>query len=58
MASTSRHVFRLFNSEPYFTNAHGTIHRATAENLLILRGMSLKKLTLRDPGTGTPTRRS
>jgi oxalate decarboxylase len=47
MTSSSKHVFHLAKCEPFFESEHGSIQRVTADQLPILKGMSLKKLTLR-----------
>jgi oxalate decarboxylase len=54
MSSSSRHVFHLAESEPFFENNHGTIQRVTATELPILNGMSLKRLILEAKGIREP----
>ncbi|KAF2165573.1 hypothetical protein M409DRAFT_23869 [Zasmidium cellare ATCC 36951] len=54
MASSSRHVFHLKNSYPFFENDHGSIQRATAKELPILKGMSLKRLVLKPKAIREP----
>jgi oxalate decarboxylase len=46
MTSTSRHVFHLKESKPFFESKNGSIQRATSTELPILNGMSLKRLVL------------
>jgi len=46
MTTTSRHVYRLAESDAQFKSKDGSIQRATTKEFPILNGMSLKRLVL------------
>lgn len=54
MASSSRHVYHLAKAEPHVQNQLGTIQQATAAELPLLKGMSIKRLTLKGKGCREP----
>ena len=46
MASSSKHVFSLLNAKPYYDTELGSLRRVAAEDLPILKNLSLKRLVL------------
>ena len=46
MATKSKHVFSLLNAKPYYDSDLGSLRRVTAEDLPILKNLSLKRLVL------------
>ncbi|KUJ07662.1 RmlC-like cupin [Mollisia scopiformis] len=46
MVSTSKHVFSLLKSKPYYDTELGSMRRCTAEELPILKNLSMKRLVL------------
>jgi oxalate decarboxylase len=46
MATTSKHVFSLENHKPYFESENGNLKKVTADELPILKNMSIKQMEL------------
>ncbi|MCJ1459618.1 hypothetical protein MMC28_009997 [Mycoblastus sanguinarius] len=46
MAKPSRHVFSLLNSQPYYDSELGSLRKVTAEQMPILKNLSMKRLVL------------
>ena len=50
MAASSKHVANLLETKPYFKNELGSMQRVNADNLEILKNLSIKRLIL-EPGS-------
>jgi hypothetical protein len=46
MATSSKHVFSLVNHTPYFESENGNMKKVTADELPILKNMSIKRMEL------------
>lgn len=46
MATNSKHVYSLENAKPFFQSENGSMTKVTADELPILKNMSIKRLEL------------
>jgi oxalate decarboxylase len=46
MASSSKHVYSLLNAEPFYKSELGSLTKVTAEELPILKNLSIKRLVI------------
>ena len=55
MATQSKHVFSLLNAKPFYKIELGSLTRATADELPIMKNMSMKRLVLAPGAIREPT---
>lgn len=46
MATNSKHVFSLENAVPFFESDNGSMRKITADELPVLKNLSIKRLEL------------